>query len=222
MNESGLLLCFAILSLLALPLILYPLRKTKVMILLLVPALVLALSLTYWRWGAWTALQDHLYQEAKQQKVQALLQTIKSPSELILRLKARIVENPQSARGWYLLGRLHASQGEWLLARDAFFKAHQLKLDDEEAAVNYAQSLWQLNQQQFNQEIRDLFKSLVEKKPNQPDALAMLAMDAYQSHDYQSAIDYWQQLLKLAPKQSEEAQMISKAIAKAQQNLAGS
>ena len=44
-------------------------------------------------------------------------------------------------------------------------------------------------------------------------------LDAYTNHHYQEAINYWQQLLKLAPEQSEEAPMIRRAIAKAQQAL---
>lgn len=217
MNEWWLLVCFIVLSLLALPVALYPLRKTRVLVLSLIPTLILALSLAYWHWGTWQNWQAYIHREAKQQQVQAVLQTIKSPAELIDRLQARLKENPESARGWYLLGRLYASQNEWLQARDAFSKAYQLNREDEAAAVNYAQSLWQLNQQQFNEQTRGLFKTLLQKNPNQPDALAMLAMDAFTSHDYQRAINYWQQLLKLAPEQSEEAQMIRKAIAKAQQ-----
>lgn len=47
----------------------------------------------------------------------------------------------------------------------------------------------------------------------------MLAMDAFESRNYQLAIDHWQHLLKLAPEHSEEAQLLRKAIAKAQQKL---
>lgn len=47
----------------------------------------------------------------------------------------------------------------------------------------------------------------------------MLAMDAFVSHAYEDAIRYWQRLLKLAPEQSEEAQAIRKAIAKAEEHL---
>lgn len=219
MNEWWLVISFIVLGFLALPLVLYPLRKSRLQMLMFIPVLILALSFAYWQWGAWPAWQLYVKNEAKQKQIQAVLQTIKSPAELIDRLKARLKENPESARGWYLLGRLYASQDSWTEARDAFFKAHRLELENESATINYAQSLWQLNQQQFNEQIRDLFKEVLQKHPNQPDALAMLAMDAFTGHDYQLAIDYWQHLLKLAPQQSEEAEIIRKAIAKAEQPL---
>ncbi|KTD29406.1 MULTISPECIES: tetratricopeptide repeat protein [Legionella] len=219
MNEWWLLISFIVLGLLALPLALFPLRKSKGFMLVMLPMLIGASCLAYWRWGAWTTWQAYVHHEATQQQIQAVLQTIKSPVELIVRMKARLQADPNSERGWYLLGRLYASQGQWFEARDAFFKAFQLKPDDEAATINYAQSLWQLNQQQFNEQIRNIFKTLLQKNPDQPDALAMLAMDAFGSSNYQLAIDYWQHLLKLAPKHSEEAQLLRKAIAKAQQKL---
>ncbi|KTC83991.1 MULTISPECIES: tetratricopeptide repeat protein [Legionella] len=219
MNEWWLLISFIVLGLLALPLALYPLRKTKLLMVIIVPVFVVFSSLVYWRWGAWSSWQEYQHREATQQQVQAVLQTIKSPAELVERMKTRLKQDPNSERGWYLLGRLYASQGQWLEARDAFLKALELKPENEMTLINYAQSLLQLNQQQFNKQIREILKNLLQKDPNQPDALAMLAMDAFADRNYQLAIDYWQQLLKLAPEQSEEAQLLRKAIAKAQQKL---
>ncbi|ARG97236.1 tetratricopeptide repeat protein [Legionella micdadei] len=219
MNEWWLLISFIVLGMLALPLALYPLRKTKWLIFIILPVLICILSLAYWRWGAWSSWQAYVHREAAQQQIQAVLQTIKSPAELIERMIARLQAEPNSERGWYLLGRLYASQGQWPEARDAFSKALELKPGNEAARINYAQSLWQLNQQQFNEQIRGILTNLLQKNPDQPDALAMLAMDAFESRNYQLAIDHWQHLLKLAPEHSEEAQLLRKAIAKAQQKL---
>src|SRR5271156_846055 len=109
MNEWWL---FIVLGLLALPIMLYPLRKSKLGLLIAVPLLITALSLAYWRWGAWPDWQNYVHQEAKKQQIEAVLQTIKSPAELIDRMKARLNEDPKNTRGWYLLGRLYVSQGQ--------------------------------------------------------------------------------------------------------------
>ncbi|CDZ78922.1 Cytochrome c-type biogenesis protein CcmH precursor [Legionella massiliensis] len=220
MNEWWLIVVFIFLGLLALTLALYPLRRSKLLICLLSPILIIALSIAYWRWGSWVDWQRYVHDQANKQQIEAVLQTIKSPAELIDRMKARLTQDPKSVRGWYLLGRLYASQGQWTEAGDAFYTAYQLKPEDAQIAVNYAQSLVQLNQEKFNESIRDLLKKVLEREPNQPDAMAMLAMDAYSSANYPQAIAYWQQLLKIAPARSEEAQMLRKAIAKAQQQLA--
>lgn len=220
MNEWWLIVFFILLGLLAFTLAFYPLRRSKLLIALLGPALIIVLSMAYWRWGSWVDWQKYVHEQANKQQIEAVLQTIKSPAELIDRMKARLARDPKSTRGWYLLGRLYASQGQWSDARDAFYTAYQLSPEDAQIAVNYAQSLVQLNQEQFNKPIRELLKKVLQNDPNQPDAIAMLAMDAYNNANYPQAINYWQQLLKLAPARSEEAQMLRKAIAKAQQRLA--
>ncbi len=177
------------------------------------------MAFAYWRWGAWPDWQKYIQQQAKQQQVQAMLRSVRNPQDLIAKLQARLEHQPDSARGWYLLGRLYASQDQWQQAHDAYAKAYRLKPHDEQITVNYAQSLWQLNHQAFDTEIRTLFQSILLKNVNQSDALAMLAMDAFVGHAYQQAIDYWQRLLKNSPPHSEEAQAIRKAIVKAQQKM---
>ena len=218
MNEWWLLGGFIVLLSCALVITLYPLRKQTISMILLAPVLFCLVSVTYWRWGSWVDWKQYIHQQEKQRQVQVMLQSIRTPQELIDKLKARVQQQPGRARGWYLLGRLYSSQAEWSQARDSYAKAYRLDAD-EQTTVNYAYSLWQLNHQQFNGEIRALYESVLRKNVKQPDALAMLAMDAYIGHAYQQAIDYWQQLLKMAPIGSEDAQAIQSAIVKAQQKM---
>jgi cytochrome c-type biogenesis protein CcmH len=175
---------------------------------------LLTSTAAYWHWGGWTALRKYQWEQARQVQARALLANIKSPDELVEKLKARLAVDPSSARGWFLLGRIYASQAQWLAARDVFAKAYQLQPEDEATTVHYADSLWQVNGQHFNAHIREIFAALLTRHPGQPDALAMLATDAYQRHDYQQAVDYWQQLLKQVPPDSKEARALRRAIAK--------
>ncbi len=218
-NEWWLLVGLSFFLIIAVLVALYPFRKGKISILMLTPLLFFIVATAYWRWGAWPEWRNFIQQQVKQQQAQAMLQSVKSPQELIDKLQARLKKQPDSARGWYLLGRLYASQGQWQEASNAYAKAYRLQPTQEQITVNYAQSLWQLNHQQFDDNIRAKFQSVLNSNDTQPDALAMLAMDAYKGRAYQQAIDYWQRLLKVAPPQSEEAQAIRKAIAKAQHKL---
>ena len=219
MNEwwliSGLLFLFII----ALIIVLYPLRKPVINRMALTPIIFCFVAFAYWRWGALHDWKTYIHEEARQKQIHALLKKVRSPDVLVEKLKERLIKKPESMKGWYLLGKLYASQGQWQQARDAFATAYKLKPNDEQNAVNYAQSLWQLNNQQFNAQIRTILHTVLQKNPEQPDTLAMLAMDAFMGHSYQSAIDYWQQLLKIAPAQSEDADAIRKAIAQAQLKL---
>lgn len=218
-NEWGLLISLVFLLIIALMIALYPLRKAKLSMLMLSPVLFFLVAVAYWRWGAWPEWKGYVHQLAKQQEAQVLLKSVRSPQELVDKLTAHLKKDPGSARGWYLLGRLYASQSQWPQATEAYAKAYRLQPANEQITVNYAQSLWQSNQQQFDDRIRALYQAVLKINNEQPDALLMLAMDAYNGHAYQQAINYWQRLLKIAPSQSEEAQAIRKAIAKAQHKL---
>ena len=219
MNEWWLLGFLFGITLFACALIVYPLRRHLLVSLLLVPV-IFALSFTgYYFWGDFAKWQDYLQHQESQLQAQNMLKNIKSPQELIEKLRARLDDSPKSAKGWYLLGRLYAGQDDRKNEVAAYAKANQLDPANEQYEVNYAHSLWQLNNRQFNAQITDLFQHLLKNNPNQPDALSMLAMNAFVNHAYEEAIAYWQRLLKLAPVQSEEAAAIRKAIAKSEERL---
>lgn len=203
----------------AIAFIVYPLRRNLWASLILVPIIFILAFSGYYQWGSFGPWQEYIDEQERQKQAAAILQSVKDPQELIAKLRSKLDDSPKSAKGWYLLGRLYSGQNERQLAADAFAKAYQFEPGNEQYAVNYAHSLWQLNNRQFTVRITKIFSDLLKANPNQPDALAMLAMDAYVSHAYEDAINYWQRLLKLAPPQSEEAQAIRKAIVKAEEQI---
>lgn len=205
----------------ALGLACYPLRKHRGLIIMLAPMLLLFVTSIYWFWGGGLVFHEHFVAERNQQRVKDVLASMRSPDELIDKLKVRVQQQPSNPKGWYILGRVYASQGKWKEAMSAFAAAIKLDPQDEKIQVNYAQAVWQSNQQKFDETVRGLFVEILKNNPNQADSLAMLAMDAFMRHDYSTSIDYWQHLLKLVPQDSNDAQTIRKAIAKAQQNLQG-
>lgn len=219
MNEWWLLGLLAGLTVLVSIFIVYPFKRRFIASLLLVPVIFVASFTAYFYWGNFDEWQQYVHRLESQEQAQKMLQSIKSPQELIEKLRAKLDDTPKSAKGWYLLGRLYSSQNEKQKAVNSFAKAYQFNPDDEQYAVNYAHSLWVTNNQQFTEQITEIFRRLLKNNPDQPDALAMLAMDAFVSHAYEDAIDYWQRLLKIAPAQSEEAQAIRKAIAKAEERI---
>lgn len=181
--------------------------------------LIACIGLAYWTFGGWRECRAYAIQLAKQQKAEALLATMRNPQTVIQRMKSHLAEHPQSAKGWYLLGRLYASQHKWPDAKLAFAKAHQLRPNDEQISINLAQSLLALGQEKDAVQARALLKRILSEHPAEPDALVLLAMDAYTHKSYQAAIDYWQRLLTLLPPDSEEAGAIRRAIADANEKL---
>lgn len=219
MNEWWLLALLFGLTALASMFIIYPFRHRLIPSLLWVPVVFVAAFIGYLFWGSFGEWQQFIHLRESQKQAQKMLQSIKSPQELTQKLRAKLDDTPKSAKGWYLLGRLYSSQDDKENALHAFAKAYHFNPDDEQYAVNYAHSLWVNSNQQFTEQITEIFARILKNNPNQPDALAMLAMDAFVSHAYEDAISYWQRLLKIAPEQSEEAQAIRKAIAKAEAQI---
>lgn len=219
MNETSTIIAYAGLLAIALFIIKQALGQAKKLALLVIILFIVCSATGYWQWGSWQRWHDFQQRQAQQQKLKALLATVKSPEDLARQLRHRLDDSPQSARGWYLLGRLYAGQGHWQAAYEAFAKAKILNPQDELTLVNYAQSLWQLNNQQLNNESQTILHNVLQKNPRQPDALALLAIDAYKQNQFNQAINYWRQLLQLIPQQSEDAHNLRKMIAKAQQQL---
>lgn len=201
----------------ALTFALYPLRRKKGLLVVIGMLLAALVTYIYWRFGAWLPLHQHWQAEAKHQQVVRFLSSVKGTQGLIHQLKSKIKEQPQEPKGWYLLGRLYANEGQWQQAQQAFKKAYTLNSADENTALNYAASLWEANHRQFNDKIRSLFLQVLDNHPQQADALAMVAMDAFQGKEYAKAVNYWQALLHQLPQDSPEARTVQQAIVKAQQ-----
>jgi cytochrome c-type biogenesis protein CcmH/NrfG len=219
MNEWWLIGLLSGVALVACMVFIYPLKRTKLLSILMMPLLLILVAGGYYQWGGFNLWQDYQQKNRSQEQAQKMLKAVKSPQELIAQLKSKLDNTPKSAKGWYLLGRLYSAQNDNEHASDAFAKAFELAPDNEQYAVNYAHGLWQLNNREFTPAIVELFKKLLNQNPKQPDALAMLAMNAFMHHEPEEAISYWQRLLKLVPPESEEALAIRKAIANAQKDI---
>ncbi|MCX7090880.1 MAG: tetratricopeptide repeat protein [Legionellales bacterium] len=195
----------------ALILVYWPLRKQRTVWLWILCVLGLA-GLGYWYWGSWPAQARFTRHLEREKAAEIMLRTVKKPGDLIATLQQHLQKNPRSARGWYLLGRLYASQQIWDKAHAAFAKAYELKPHDDLIAVNYAQSLLARRQGDDAAVARGVLSAVLKRHPQQMDALMLLAIDAQQRHAVQEALAYWRRLLILVPDQSPEADSIRKAI----------
>ncbi|QDQ41019.1 tetratricopeptide repeat protein [Legionella geestiana] len=156
---------------------------------------------------------------AEKASVEKLLGRLDGRDAVIQKLKNVLAQNPNSARGWYLLGRLYASGGEHKKAVRAFKKAQHLEPDDKGILLNLVHSEWQLAGQRLDTSGKNRLSALLQQTPDEPNALSLLAMDAFLRHDYETAIAYWDRLLPQLLPDSEEALHIRDARAKAQKAL---
>lgn len=97
---------------------------TAFLLLLIVPTIALLL---YAHWGDSNQIQQLVISQENKMQEENLRSQLGSPMQIILRLQQHLQQNPQSAEGWYLLGRLYASQQQFNQANYAFARAYHLE-----------------------------------------------------------------------------------------------
>lgn len=172
--------------------------------------------LLYQNWGSAELLRQAHERRALQPKIAKLMQELKTPEQVIARLKQRLDDDPSSAKGWYLLGRVYFINQQFQQAANAFRQASQLREGDEQILLHYLQALFFAHQFQLNDESQKLVKQLQAINPSNPALLNILAMNEFKHKNYQQAIDHWKQVLNQLPESANSRDEILKAISEAQ------
>lgn len=135
-------------------------------------------------------------------------------------LRNELQQYPNDAANWMMLGRIGLLQDDLGTVTQAFAHAYMLKPNSLDIVLGYAEVLTRSNDAQDNKQARDILRDLLEKHQQDTRILALLAFNAFERGDYTQAIDAWQSVLKLLPKNSDQRAIIMRSIlqAKAQKN----
>lgn len=188
---------------------------TIVFLLLILPTLAIVF---YFWWGSSSSLSA-LYTAQKQAiAAQKFRNAMGTPQQVIEVLKKHLDQDPYSAEGWYLLGRLYLSQQQFDKAVAAFASANDLQPNKPTILFQYAQALY-FKQQSLKGKPTELLLEVLRLDPKNDLAINLLAVAAFQIGNFQQAIDYWERLLPKYAPQSPDGQALLQAIAKAQSAL---
>lgn len=141
--------------------------------------------------------------------------------ELIVALGEAVQENDEQPWAWYFLGENFANIGMFEEAQISYERsAELLELDGEKALVlgRVALAMYVNAGFEFNDEISAVIAEARQLNPNEASVLQLLAADAEQNQDWESAISYWRLLIQRNPN-SQEAQELRRNISAAQQLL---
>ncbi|GEM_PF-973022 len=150
-------------------------------------------------------------------EVQKRLAEVKTP-ELIDQLSQHLQQDPASAKGWFLLGKLYLDQRRFSEAESALDHAYKLEPHSSEYLLALAKADFFKNKAHLNPTLaRQLINMLRLKSIDEPlDALNLLAVDAYQQKNYRQAVRYWQQALALLQPESPDSRTLLDMISQAQ------
>jgi cytochrome c-type biogenesis protein CcmH len=211
-----------LLTLLAWGLILWPLYRKPTMpiskgaklVIFIFPLVILGVYVFRGNSG-----QIRQYESWRQQShaVQEQMALLKNPQELIARMRQHLQEHPQSAQGWYLLGKLYLDQHQYSEAQDALNHAHELKPDSAEYILYLAKADFFKEGGRLSTSMEALLQTVLESSLSErADAFNLLAVNAYRRQDFHQAVQYWQRALAIVPPDSPDSRALLDMISQAQ------
>ena len=133
---------------------------------------------------------------------------------LIQQLDERLQKNPDDAQGWSILGRSYLALEMFPESRHAFEKAVKLNGNDPQLLVDYADALaMDRKDQSLDGRPMALIDRALKLDPNNQKGLWLAGTAAYERHDYQAALKYWEKLYAMVPPGSDAAKSMESNIA---------
>lgn len=188
----------------------------KIGVMLLVTVTVfLSAFLTYYHFGSAGLYHQYLVKEQHQKAIKQMMTQLKTPTNVIHRMQQQLQSRPNDSKGWYLLGRLYYTTRQFKKSAHAFSRANELKPNDIQIMLQLANARFFAMGQRLDLKARAALQSVLKQQAGEPQALNLLAMDAYFAKKFNKAIDYWQQAERTLPADSEDRAQIAAAIARA-------
>lgn len=212
------LLYFVIFSVIATLFILWPLRKNR-WCWAIVPVVMGVFSvMIYTQLGAYSAVKHAEIVQAQSQQTKAEIARIKDPQQVVTALREHLKVTPDSAQGWYLLGRLYMSQQNFSEAEKSFSRAYHLQPNKEAYAIGTVEADFLAAHNRLSNQDKAILGK-IKKPPYSVLALNLLGINAYLAHDYRAAVRDWEEVLPLVPAGSEDSQMVLSMLGQAQTQL---
>lgn len=142
---------------------------------------------------------------------------------LIVSLGEVVQADDERPWAWYFLAENFASIGMFAEAEIAYTQSAGRMEDSPEKALvlgRVAMAKYILAEFTFTADILNVIDEARAINPNELSVLQLLAADAEEREDFETAIEYWRLIIQSNPN-SEQAQILRRSIAIAQQRLAG-
>lgn len=145
-----------------------------------------------------------------------------SLEEMITRMERITQVQPESGEAWYMLGRAYLSDQRPAEAARAFDESLERLGDRPEVLAQLGQARFFASGNQLDSAAVAALDKALELDPNEPTALGLLGIAAFESGDYPGAISFWERLLVGMAPQSAGAQAIQGGIARARERMGDS
>ena len=141
--------------------------------------------------------------------------TEKEIEELVATQKAKVETSPEDAAGWAALGMIYSGLDRWKEAEEAFAKAYALQPKEAAIVSAYAEALAINAGRDLSGRPMQLVREALELAAQDPKALELAGINAFQGQEYSKAAYYFRQLLKVLPEDSSYAEDVAGAMREA-------
>ncbi|OAN18580.1 c-type cytochrome biogenesis protein CcmI [Photobacterium jeanii] len=140
-------------------------------------------------------------------------------NDLTLALRTRLHDTPNDATGWLLLGRIGMANRDAETSQTAMKRAYDLRPNDTEVQLGYAQTLMMIGDPAQSDFVRSLLRSVIKRDHTNVRAMSLLAFDAFERKEFKLAISYWSMMKKLVSPDDPRVEMLDRSIERAQAQL---
>ncbi len=155
---------------------------------------VLSISL-YFQLGEYRVIEDPTLIQVRDSAQAQDEHSNLSIEEMVEIVQKRLLENPEDAQGWYVLGKTMMAQQKFDEAVTAFQRALELVGEEPGVIFSLADAIAMQNDGDMQGEPEQLVKRGLDIAPNHPTGLWLSGLAAEQRQDYPSAHDSWTRLL---------------------------
>ncbi len=143
----------------------------------------------------------------------------RSLEEMTVRLERAVEAQPDSAEGWYFLGRTYMNQERPADAAKAFARVIELAGRQPELLGQWAQAQYFAGNRQWTKELQALTDEALRADPQEVTSLGLLGIAAYEEGRFQDAIGFWERLVATLPEEDPSRDAIKGGIARAREQL---
>jgi cytochrome c-type biogenesis protein CcmH len=161
---------------------------------LLVPALSVFL---YFELGDYRVIENPELAVARAETASDPSRPPLSMDQMIQKVKDHLKENPEDARGWFVLGRALMSVQQYGDALAAYQRSYDLAPEEPSVALALADALAMTQNGNMKGEPERLVQKVLQQTPNDPTALWLGGLADEQSGRYRDAYDKWTRLLPM-------------------------
>ncbi len=169
-------------------------KWAAIVFLLLVPALSVFL---YLELGDYRVIENPQLAMARAETASDPSRPPLSMDQMIEKVKTHLKENPDDARGWFVLGRALMSVQQYGDALAAYQRSYDLAPEEPAVALALADALAMTQNGSMKGEPEQLVAKVLQQSPNDPTALWLGGLADEQAGRYRDAYDKWNRLLPM-------------------------